>query len=59
MMGLPSGALHPATADAGPRADMTLTLGGDYLGAGKPLADPDAVPDDIPQSHADKKACVG
>lgn len=59
MMGLPSGALHPATADAGPSADMTLTLGGDYLGAGKPLADPDAVPDDIPQSHADKKACVG
>lgn len=59
MMGLPSGALHPATADAGPRADMTLTLGGDYLGAGKPLADPDTVPDDIPQSHADKKACVG
>ncbi|MFG2306602.1 LCP family protein [Actinacidiphila glaucinigra] len=59
MMRLPSGALHPGTADAGPRADMTLTLGGDYLGAGKPLADPDAVPDDIPQSHADKKACVG
>ncbi|WP_431959108.1 LCP family protein [Actinacidiphila sp. bgisy160] len=59
MMGLPSGALHPAADDAGPGADMTLTLGGDFRGAGKPLADPDAVPDDIPQSHADKKECVG
>ncbi|MDX3354925.1 LCP family protein [Streptomyces sp. ME01-24h] len=59
MMGLPASALRPGADDAAPGADMTLTLGGDYLGAGKPLADPDAVPDDIQQTHADKKVCVG
>lgn len=38
---------------------MTLTLGGDYQGPGTPLADPDRLPDDIPQSRADKEECVG
>ncbi|MEU1538591.1 LCP family protein [Actinacidiphila glaucinigra] len=59
MMGLPATALHPGAADAEPGADMTLTLGGDYRGAGTPLADPDRLPDDIPQSRADKEECVG
>ncbi|MGW3244879.1 LCP family protein [Streptomyces sp. NPDC001070] len=59
MMGLPATALHPGTADAAPRANMTLTLGADYRGAGSPLADPDQPPADIPQSHADKESCVG
>ncbi|MFF7675371.1 LCP family protein [Actinacidiphila glaucinigra] len=59
MMGLPATALHPGAADAEPGADMTLTLGGDYQGPGIPLTDPDRLPDDIPQSRADKQECVG
>ncbi|MET9873021.1 LCP family protein [Actinacidiphila glaucinigra] len=59
MMGLPAAALRPGTADAEAGADMTLTLGGDYQGPGTPLADPDRLPDDIPQSRADKEECVG
>ncbi|MEU4092614.1 LCP family protein [Streptomyces sp. NPDC026673] len=59
MMGLPAAALRPGKADAEPGANMTLTLGGDYRGAGKPLADPDRLPDDIPQARADKEECVG
>ncbi|MFF7211036.1 LCP family protein [Streptomyces sp. NPDC008238] len=59
MMGLPAAALRPGTADAAPGADMTLTLGGDFRGPGTALADPDRLPDDIPQSRADKEQCVG
>ncbi|MFD8071857.1 LCP family protein [Streptomyces sp. NPDC059718] len=59
MLGLPATALRPGTADAEPGANMTLTLGGDYQGPGTPLADPDRLPDDIPQSRADKEECVG
>ncbi|MFB7287586.1 LCP family protein [Actinacidiphila glaucinigra] len=59
MMGLPAAALRPGTADAEAGANMTLTLGGDYQGPGTPLADPDRLPDDIPQSRADKEECVG
>ncbi|MEU1622152.1 LCP family protein [Streptomyces sp. NPDC005722] len=59
MMGLPAAALRPGTADAASGADMTLTLGGDFRGPGTALADPDRLPDDIPQSRADKEQCVG
>lgn len=59
MMGLPASALRPGTDEAGPGADMTLTLGADYRGAGIPLADPDKPPADIQTAQADKKECVG
>ncbi|WP_431952671.1 LCP family protein [Actinacidiphila sp. bgisy167] len=70
MMGLPASALRPAADDpaaddatgaddATSGANMTLTLGGDYLGAGNPLAEPDRLPETIPQSRADKQECVG
>ncbi|MFJ4847433.1 MULTISPECIES: LCP family protein [unclassified Streptomyces] len=59
MMGLPASALRPGTDAAGPGKAMTLTLGGDYQGAGVPLADPDKPPADIQKAQADKNECVG
>ncbi|MFJ5217932.1 LCP family protein [Streptomyces sp. NPDC088354] len=59
MMGLPASALRPGTDAAGPGADMTLTLGADYRGAGVAFADPDKPPADIQTARADKKECVG
>jgi hypothetical protein len=38
---------------------MTLTLGGDFKGPGVPVTGPAKPPADVPQSHADKKECVG
>ncbi|MGW1535350.1 LCP family protein [Streptomyces aureus] len=59
MMGLSASALHPGTDDSRAGTDMTLTLGGDFKGPGVPVTGPAKPPADVPQSHADKKECVG
>ncbi|WP_330458950.1 LCP family protein [Streptomyces sp. NBC_00820] len=59
MMGLSASALHPGTTDADPTANMTLTLGADFKGAGISLAAPTKAPADIQRAEADKGTCVG
>ncbi|MFC8228605.1 LCP family protein [Streptomyces sp. NPDC057287] len=55
LMGLPASALRPGTADAAGTEPMTLVLGGDFKGAGTPVAPPKKV--DVKQSRADDDAC--
>ncbi|TVL88196.1 LCP family protein [Streptomyces sp. SAJ15] len=54
-MGLPAAALREGTADAEPMAEMTLTLGADFEGAGTPIAAPTKAPKDIQRVGADDK----
>ncbi|MDJ0341266.1 LCP family protein [Streptomyces sp. H10-C2] len=56
MMGLPATALQPGTADAAPKANMTLTLGRDFKGAGTPIAAPTTAPEGIQKVVADDKS---
>lgn len=59
MMGLPASALKETGTDAAPRAEMTLTLGKDFEGAGVPLTVPTAAPSDLQSVNAgDKKVCA-
>ncbi|MEV6313995.1 LCP family protein [Streptomyces sp. NPDC051776] len=58
MMGLPASALKPGTEDAEPRADMTLTLGADFKGAGTPLSGPAKAPDEVKKVNAAKQVCA-
>lgn len=58
MMGLPASALHPGTTDAAPKANMTLTLGRDFAGAGIPLTLPTKAPANVQQVQADKNVCI-
>ncbi|WP_055557636.1 LCP family protein [Streptomyces sp. NBRC 110028] len=54
-MGLPASAMKEGTKDAAPRAEMTLTLGADYKGAGTPISAPAKAPKDIQKVEADDK----
>ncbi|WFB09135.1 LCP family protein [Streptomyces sp. LX-29] len=54
-MGLPAAALREGTAEAEPMAEMTLTLGADFEGAGTPIAAPTKAPKDIQRVGADDK----
>ncbi|MEU1669574.1 LCP family protein [Streptomyces sparsogenes] len=55
-MGLPATALKEGTEDAAPMAEMTLTLGADFKGAGTPIAAPSKAPKDIQRVEADDKS---
>ncbi|MCC3778627.1 LCP family protein [Streptomyces sp. UNOB3_S3] len=52
-MGLPVDALKQSTADASPTAEMTLTLGADFKGAGVPVSAPKKAPEGIQKVEAD------
>ncbi|QKV94592.1 LCP family protein [Streptomyces sp. NA02950] len=54
-MGLPASAMKEGTKDAEPMAEMTLTLGADFKGAGTPIAAPAKAPKDIQRVEADDK----
>ncbi|MEU3458744.1 LCP family protein [Streptomyces sp. NPDC006733] len=56
MMGLPASALQPGTVDAAAKANMTLTLGKDFQGAGTPIAAPTTAPEGIQKVVADDKS---
>ncbi|MFD8381671.1 LCP family protein [Streptomyces sp. NPDC059679] len=55
-MGLPGSALKEGTKDAAPMAEMTLTLGADFKGAGTPITAPAKAPKDIQRVEADDKS---
>ncbi|MFI0739770.1 LCP family protein [Streptomyces sp. NPDC021100] len=60
-MGLPADALHQTDKDAAPLAEMTLTLGADFKGAGVPVTPPKApkqAPKDIQRVEADNQICA-
>ena len=54
-MGLPASAMKQGTKDAAPRAEMTLTLGADFKGAGTPISAPAEAPKNIQKVEADDK----
>lgn len=54
-MGLPASALKQGTEDADPMAEMTLTLGKDFKGAGTPISAPTKAPEGIQKVGADDK----
>ncbi|WP_262705884.1 MULTISPECIES: LCP family protein [Streptomyces] len=54
-MGLPASAMKEGTKDAEPMAEMTLTLGADFKGAGTPISAPSKAPKDIQRVEADDK----
>ncbi|MCB5911148.1 LCP family protein [Streptomyces pinistramenti] len=54
-MGLPKSALKKASADAGSRVPMKLTLGKDFKGAGTPIEAPTETPDGVQNVNADDK----
>lgn len=56
IMGLPDSALKETGEDADPMAQMTLTLGKDFEGAGVPITAPTAAPSDIQRIQADDKS---
>ncbi|GGU34047.1 LCP family protein [Streptomyces lavendofoliae] len=58
LMGLPATALKQGTADAGETEPMKLTLGGDFKGAGVPIAGPAKAPDGVQKVVADKQVCA-
>ncbi|MGK5641288.1 LCP family protein [Streptomyces sp. URMC 126] len=61
VMGLPADALHQTDKDAAPLADMTLTLGADFKGAGVPVTPPKApkqAPKDIQRVEAADRICA-
>lgn len=55
-MGLPASALKEGTEDAEPMAEMTLTLGADFKGAGTPISAPAKAPENIQRVEADDKS---
>ncbi|WP_342634340.1 LCP family protein [Streptomyces himastatinicus] len=54
-MGLPASAMKEGTKDAAPKAEMTLTLGADFKGAGTPISAPTEAPKNIQKVEADDK----
>lgn len=52
-MGLPADALKQGSGDAAPTAEMKLTLGADFKGAGTPVSAPDKAPEGIQKVEAD------
>ncbi len=58
LMGLPATALKPGTKEAVGLEAMTLTLGGDYKGAGVPLTGPAKAPEGVQKVEADKQVCA-
>ncbi|MFE3791272.1 LCP family protein [Streptomyces goshikiensis] len=58
MMGLPATALKVASADAGPKTPMKLTLGADFKGAGIALNAPQEAPEGVQRVEADKAICA-
>ncbi|MET7763682.1 LCP family protein [Streptomyces sp. NPDC005393] len=54
-MALPASAMKEGTKDAAPMAEMTLTLGGDFKGAGIPISAPSKAPEGIQKVEADDK----
>ncbi|MFE1935537.1 LCP family protein [Streptomyces sp. NPDC059474] len=54
-MGLPASAMKEGTKDAEPKAEMNLTLGADFKGAGTPISAPAKAPKDIQRVEADDK----
>ncbi|MFF1924873.1 LCP family protein [Streptomyces sp. NPDC058221] len=56
MMGLPGSAMKQGTKDAEGLEAMSLTLGGDFKGAGVPITGPAKI--DIPKASADKAECA-
>lgn len=59
MMGLPGSALKKASAEAGPKDPMKLTLGEDFKGAGEPIEAPEEAPDGVKEVNAnDKNMCA-
>ncbi|MFI7104030.1 LCP family protein [Streptomyces sp. NPDC050161] len=54
-MGLPKSALKKASADAGARVPMKLTLGKDFKEAGTPIEAPTETPDGVQNVNADDK----
>ncbi|MGP3943231.1 LCP family protein [Streptomyces sp. 6N106] len=54
-MGLPASAMKEGTKDAEPKAEMSLTLGADFKGAGTPISAPTKAPKDIQRVEADDK----
>ncbi|MCS0637915.1 LCP family protein [Streptomyces sp. LP05-1] len=58
LMGLPATALKQGTAEAGAKQPMTLTLGGDFKGAGVPIAGPAKTPKGVQRVAADKQVCA-
>ncbi|MEV4436686.1 LCP family protein [Streptomyces sp. NPDC049555] len=52
-MGLPADALKQTATDAAPTAEMTLTLGADFHGAGTPVTAPQKAPEGIQKVEAD------
>ncbi|MFG2227976.1 LCP family protein [Streptomyces sp. NPDC048644] len=54
-MGLPKSALKKASADAGDRVPMKLTLGKDFKEAGTPIEAPTETPDGVQHVNADDK----
>ncbi|MFD5747934.1 LCP family protein [Streptomyces sp. NPDC127033] len=57
MMGLPASALKPGTEDAVGLEAMTLTLGGDFKGAGVPITGAAKTPEGVQKVGADKQVC--
>ncbi len=58
MMGLPGSALKPNGRQAGAREAMTLTLGKDFGGPGRPLGAPAKAPEGIQQANAGTSVCA-
>ncbi|MDN3293176.1 LCP family protein [Streptomyces ficellus] len=58
LMGLPATALKQGTEDAGEMEPMTLTLGGDFKGAGVPITGPAKAPEGVQKVEADKQVCA-
>ncbi|MFE3143533.1 LCP family protein [Streptomyces scopuliridis] len=58
MMGLPATAMKPGTEDAVGLQAMTLTLGGDFKGAGVPITGPAKAPEGVQKVEADKQVCA-
>jgi hypothetical protein len=57
-MGLPASAMKEGTEDAEPLAEMTLTLGADFKGAGTPVSAPAKAPEGVQKVGADKEVCA-
>ncbi|MEE1755972.1 LCP family protein [Streptomyces sp. SP18CS02] len=58
LMGLPATALKQGTKDAEGLQAMTLTLGGDFKGAGVPITGPAKAPEGVQKVEADKQVCA-
>ncbi|CAM5709380.1 LytR family transcriptional regulator OS=Streptomyces alboniger OX=132473 GN=CP975_13885 PE=3 SV=1 [Streptomyces alboniger] len=60
IMGLPASAMKPGKSEKNAQGlpAMKLTLGGDFKGAGEPIAPPTKAPEGIQKVEADKTVCA-